>query len=652
MGRRLSRRSFLAVGAGSFLGAPALARSAGAAADGQAPAVPLRAADYRRVKLTDPFWAPRQRTNRVTTLPHLFAELRQAGNLENLERAAAGKREGHRGFVFADSDVSKSLEAAAYCLGAGSDTRIAAGADELIAALVKAQQADGYLDSAYQLSGKPHFSNLRDDHELYCAGHLIEAGVAHFEATGRRQLLEVAIRNADLIERTFGDAPGKRAGYPGHPELELALVRLSRATGERRYFRLAQFFIEHRGEKFFAGEHGTPLSKYDGTYWLDNVPIREQQAIVGHAVRALYLFSGALEVASETGDLAVRAAVDRVWRNAVEKRMFLTGGLGSSGRNEGFTEDYDLPMFDAYQETCASIAFVLLNQRLALSTGDSRYADLVERSLYNAVAAGVSLSGDRFFYVNPLASLGAHRRQPWFDCACCPPNVARTIASLGQYVFATGPDDLYVNLFAAGTAELDLGRGRVLLEVDSQYPWDGRITLRIQDSSAGRFTLRLRRPGWCREDVSLRLNGLPQEAARERGYLALVREWRGGDTIELELPMPVQRLEAHPLVDEAAGRVALSRGPLVYCVEQADVRTPLAALRLPRAGALRAERSEGLGGIVMLRGEALAAQPATRDQLYMPAAASHLEATTLSAVPYCSWDNREAGAMRVWLAAV
>jgi hypothetical protein len=649
---RLSRRSFLATGSASLLAAPLAARRARAGDANPSPlASPLRAADYRRVRLADPFWAQRQKTNRETTLPHLFAKLHEVGAVENLARSAAGLKDGHKGYVFADSDLYKTLEAAAYCLGAGADARIDRGADELIAVIRKAQQADGYLDSAYQLGTKPRFSNLRDDHELYCAGHLLEAGVAHFEATSRRDLLDVAIRSADLIERTFGEGPGRRAGYPGHPELELALVRLSRATGERRYFRLAQFFLEHRGEHFFAKEHGTAESQYDGTYWLDDVRIREHQVISGHAVRALYLFSGALDVAAATGDAGLQAAVERVWSNAVEKRMFVTGGLGSSSRNEGFTDDYDLPTFDAYQETCASIAFVMLSQRLALLTGDSRYADAVEWSLYNAVAAGVSLSGDRFFYVNPLASHGQHHRKPWYDCACCPPNVARTLASLGQYAFATGAEDLYLNLYAAGAADLALGRGQVRLEVDSGYPWDGRVALSVRESTAGRFALRLRLPAWC-EAATLHLNGEPQAAlARERGYLVLRREWRGGDRVELELAMPVRRLAAHPLVDEAAERVALSRGPIVYCVEQADLAARLPALRLPRAAELRPERSSILGGVTVLRGEAAAIPAVAEGPLYAPAATRRLEPVAFSAVPYGAWDNREGGPMRVWIAS-
>jgi DUF1680 family protein len=653
----VSRRRFLAAGGGALVASPLLGRSAatdglaGAAPEGGLSlAEPLRAADYRKVRFSDPFWAPRQRVNRETTLPHLFAKLREVGALANLEKAARGETGGYRGYVFADSDVHKTLEAAAYCLGAGEDPRIAAASDELIGVLRRAQRPDGYIDSAYQVQGKPRFSNLRDDHELYCAGHLVEAGVAHFEATGRRDLLEVATRVADLLDQTFGDGPGRRAGYPGHPELELALVRLAGAARQPRYLRLAQHFVERRGEKFFATEHGTPLAEYDGTYWQDDVKVREHQVISGHAVRALYLYSGALDVAQQTADATMLPAVERVWRNAVEKRLFVTGGLGSSSRNEGFTDDYDLPTFDAYQETCASIAFVMLNQRLALLTGDARYADLVEWSLYNAVAAGISLSGDRFFYVNPLASHGGHHRKPWYECACCPPNVARTFASLGRYAYATGAADVYVNLYAAGSAELRTGAGRVRLEVASDYPWDGRVILTLAEAPSGAFALRLREPGWCAGAAQLGVNGeAPPRAVRERGYLVLRRDWRAGDRVQLELPLPVRRIEAHPLDEQAAGRVALARGPIAYCVEQADSKLPVGALRLPREAALAPLRLPELGGAVALSGEALALELAPGAPLYSATPARRQGSVPFRAVPYCVWDNREAGPMRVWL---
>jgi uncharacterized protein len=651
---RLSRRAFLAAAGTPLLAGPLLARpiARGAtAAPGGGPAAssPLAAVDYRRVRLADPFWAPRQRVNREVTVPHLFAQLRENGYASNLERAAAGQTGGYRGFVFADSDVHKSLEAAAYCLGSGPDARISASVDEWIQLLRAAQRPDGYLDTAYLVQGKTRFTNLRDDHELYCLGHLIEAGVALRDATGRRDLLEIAVPYADLVEATFGDGPGKRPGYCGHPEIELALVRLSRLTGDRKYFRLAQSFLEHRGEKFFAAEHKTPLDRYDGTYWLDDVHLREHQVISGHAVRALYFYSAALDVAAETHDAETLAAVERVWRNATDRRMFVTGGLGSSAHNEGFTDDYDLPTFSAYQETCASIAFVYLSHRLNRATGEARYADMVEWALYNAVAAGVSLSGDRFFYVNPLASHGSHHRKAWYDCACCPPNVARLVATLGGYAYATGERDVFLNLYLAGSADVDLPKGRVRLEVDSQYPWDGRVTLNVRESTAGEFALRLRVPGWCDGTVGLKVNGEAPAARREKGYLVLSRAWRGGDRVELDLPMPIRRLRGHPLIEDTADRVALSRGPIVYCVEQADTAAPLPTLRLPQGAGLRPERSDLLGGVTVLRGAAAALAVPSERRLYADAPGSE-GAAELVAVPYCTWDNRQAGPMRVWLA--
>ncbi len=551
------------------------------------PALPrLRPVSYRQVRLRDSFWAPRQRINREATVPHLFRELERAGQVSNFERAAAGAKEGYRGPVYMDSDLYKSLEAAALVLGLEADPGIAKRVDELAALVRAAQQPDGYVNTGYQIKGRKPFSNLRDDHELYCAGHLIEAAVAHHEATGSRALLDPALRYADRIDRTFGDGPEKRVGYCGHPEIELALVRLARLTGERRYFDLARFFLEHRGEKRFAAEHGVPLDRYDGTYFLDQCRIREHRDIAGHAVRAGYLFS---------------------------------------------------------------ISLAMLAHRLGLLHGDGRYVDVAERALYNAVLAGVSLEGTRFFYVNPLASVGTHHREPWYDTACCPPNLSRTIAGLGGYAYATTDQDLYVILFIQGTADTGLAR----LEVATDYPWDGRIAITLREPRASGFALRLRVPGWCAGPVVPRVNGQAQpDAARERGYLVLRRPWKDGDRVEVDLPMPVRRLEAHPLVAEAAGRVALARGPIVYCLEQCDQSAPVSALTIPAGAELRPGPAEprllGARGLV---GTAAFLEAAPSGELYREARARSPKAAPVKAVPYAFWDNREAGPMQVWVLA-
>ena len=587
-----TRRAFLST-TGLGLVAPSLLRAQAGSGPDQAAAPPglskLQAVPYRSVQVADSFWAPRQATNRAATVPHLFAELREKGYVSNFERAAKGLEGGYKGPVYMDSDVYKSLEAAAYVLGQGKEPKIQAEVDFWVDLVRSAQQADGYVNTFHQVNRRPRFSNLQDNHEIYCAGHLIEAGVASFEATGQRPLLDIAIRYADLLARTFGEGAGQRAGYPGHPEAELALFRLWRVTGERRYFDLARFFLEHRGEGFFAKEQGVRAGHdFDGTYYLDHVKIRDHKIITGHAVRALYLLSGAADLARETDDPGLLAMMDRVWSNATLKRLFITGGFGSSSLNEGFTNDYDLPNLSAYQESCASLAAAMWAERLALLHADTRYADLVEQAFYNAVAAGVSLEGTQFFYANPLASDGAQHRRPWYGTACCPPNLARVIATVGGYAYATSERDLYVNLFLQGQVATTVAGGPARVEVTTDYPWDGRVALRVAEAPASGFGLRLRAPAWCTGPIALSVNGTPLSAPRrDRGYLVLARPLHAGDHVVLDMPMPVRRVEADPRVEEAAGRVALQRGPLVYCAEQVDQDRPLALLALPQSAAVR-----------------------------------------------------------------
>jgi len=609
--------------------------------------VKLQAVPFTQVQVSDVFWAPRRETNRTVSIPHSFAMLEKSGNLRNFDLAAAGKREGYSGPVFMDSDLYKAIEGAAYSLATHPDPALDAKLDSIIAKIAAAQMPDGYLNTHYQVNEPDRrWTNLRDNHELYCAGHLFEAAVAHFQATGKRSLLDVACRFADCIERTFG--PGKRPGYCGHPEIELALVKLWRATGERRYFELARHFVETRGSRFFADEHGTPHDQYDGSYFQDDVPIREHRTIKGHAVRAAYLMAGVVDVAAETGDAGLLRMVDRVWRNTIERRAYLTGGIGPSAHNEGFTTDYDLPNRTAYQETCASVAMVLWNHRLALLTGDARYADALETALYNGVLAGVSLDGKRFFYVNPLESVGTHHRSEWYGCACCPPNVTRTLAALGQYAYATGPQTLVVNLYIQGSAQATVDNQKVQLEVATRYPWDGGVRLTVRPERPARFALRLRKPGWC-ERASVRVNGASVDAPLERGYLVIERDWRSGDRVGLSFPMTVRQVRAHPRVKADAGLTALQRGPIVYCFEQCDQTAELAAVGVPVGARFTAHwEPELLGGVVTLRGEGrVRGNEDWGRVLYSPARLP--SATRLTAIPYCVWDHRSAGAMRVWM---
>lgn len=627
----------------------------GTAAPGAAATAPrtmlrLKPVPFTAVTINDSFWAPRRETNRRVTISHALRQLEDTGTLGNFDLAAARAKSGHKGYVFQDSDAYKTLEAIAYTLATDPDPELDAQADDVIARIAKAQQPDGYLNTYYTINGlDKRWTNLRDNHELYCAGHLFEAAVAHFQATGKRNLLNVAIRFADHIVRRFGDGPGKVAGYPGHPEIELALVKLADVTGRKEYFDLAAFFVSRRGTGYFAREHGTPPAEYDGTYWQDQVPIREQKSIVGHAVRAAYLMSGVTDVAARTGDAGLLAMLDRVWKNTTTRRMYVTGGLGPSGSNEGFTEDYDLPNLTAYQETCASIANAMWNHRLALLYGDSRYADVMETALYNGALAGVSLDGTRFFYVNPLASEGTHHRSEWFGCACCPPNIMRTLAFIGGYAYATSADALWVNLYIRGSVKAEVAGARVSVGVATDYPWDGMVRLSVNPAKETAFGLRLRVPAWC-PNPRVRVNDDAWATpVVENGYAVLTRTWKAGDQVELDLPMAVRRIAAHPRVQDDVGKLAVARGPLIYAFEAVD--NPVSPLKaaLPVDAPLTVQSEPNLlGGIRVITGEGIVADSADwRGVLYRTAPAPVKAA--LKAIPYALWDNRAAGPMAVWL---
>ncbi len=597
----------------------------------------LKPIPFTEVKITDRFWAPRLETNRKVSIPHVIDQLYKTPRMQNLIRAGNGERGGFKGLVFDDSDVYKVLESAAYALDGRPDPALEKRVDEIIAILAKAQMPDGYLNSWYQLMAPDRrFTNLADNHELYCAGHLFEAAVAHYRATGKRSLLDIATKFADLLVRTFGEGPGKRTGYCGHPEIELALFKLAEVTGNKSYFELSQYFIEKRGSRFFAEERRTPKDRFNGVYWLDDMPIREHREIKGHAVRAAYLFAGVADLANATGDPTLVKVLDRVWKNTVYKRVFVTGGIGPSASNEGFTTDYDLPTFSAYQETCASLAMIFWNHRMGLLHGDGKYWDEVERSLYNGALAGVNLKGDRFFYVNPLASHGNHHRSEWFACACCPPNVTRALASLGSYIYAKSDDALYVNLFVAGEVSTKIGGQDVKVKVETNYPWDGKVTLH---PGPGAYSLRVRIPDWAEGTYSGKVDGR---------YAVFSGPWKAGSRVELNFEMPVRRLLAHPEAKEVAGRAAIRRGPLIYALEQTDNQADVRETVLPLDAILKPsfERSL-LGGVTVLTGKAQASPEATwRNQLY---AQPPMTEVAIKAIPYYAWDNRGPGAMAVWL---
>ena len=637
------------------------------------PSRKLHPFDLADVAIADAFWAPRQKTNREVTLPHEHKQCKETGRIDAFRLAwkpGQPDRSPARGtppHIFWDSDVAKWIEAASYSLATHPDAALERLVDEAAALVAAAQQPDGYLNVHFTVvEPEKRWTNLRDCHELYCAGHLIEGAVAHFRATGKRTLLDALCRYADHIGRTFGPEEGQKRGYPGHEEIELALVKLYHATGNERYLRLSQFFIDERGRQphYYDAEaaaRGDDPAKYWARtyeYCQAHKPVREHDEAVGHAVRAMYLYSGMADVAAETGDAALLAACRRLWASTVERKMFVTGGVGSSHWGERFTADYDLPNETAYAETCAAIGLVFFAHRMLQIEADARYADALERALYNGVLSGVSLDGTKFFYVNPLASAGGHHRQEWFGCACCPPNIARLLASLGSYVYSAAPDGLYVHLYVAGSATASLpqvpkpagGSPLITLTQETRYPWGGDVKITVGVEGPAKFDLMLRIPGWCRKH-SLRVNGESAAHRVVKGYARLARTWSNGDRVELTLAMPIERLVAHPRVAEDAGRVALQRGPLLYCLEQCDNAAFVRSILLPDRAKLAARLDRRLfGGTVVIEGQGLApTQAGWKGKLYRPMARAELRPARLRAIPYCLWDNREAGPMAVWL---
>ena len=620
----------------------------------------LTAVDFTRVTLRDCFWAPRLETNRKVTLPIQYEHLQKMGRIAGIDpEYKPGDRTAHH--IFWDSDVAKWMETAAYSLATHPDPQLEAQLEEVIAKFAKLQRSDGYINSWFTaVEPEKRWTNLRDCHELYCAGHLMEAAVAHFKATGKRHFLDMVCRYADYIDSVFGTEEGKLRGYPGHEEIELALVKLWKATGERRYLNLAKYFVDERGRQphyydVEARRRGEdPEKRGPGRYRQNqsHMPVREQTEAVGHAVRAMYLYCAMADVARETGDRSLVAACETLWEDVCLGHLYITGGIGQSGSNEGFTFRYDLPEETAYCETCAAIGLVLWNHRMLQLHGDARFADVMERGLFNGTISGVSLSGDRFFYVNPLASLGNHHRQEWFRCACCPGNIPRLLARVGQFFYSESEESAWVHMYAEGEGRLRVGDREVTIRQQTKYPWDAHVRLELNLARPATFTLALRIPGWCRQ-ASVTLNGtlVSMAGMMEKGYLKLNRQWQSGDTIELCLPMPVERVRANPAVRQANGKVAIQRGPVVYCLEEADNPvTPLSRIALPRSSALNARYDRDLlGGVVVITGEAevIKADP-SRKWLY-DTRAPQTEPMRITAVPYAVWDNREPGQMLVWL---
>src|SRR5215204_4205470 len=609
----------------------------------------LRPLPLRDVRLSDGFLEPRRHVNREVTLPSQYEHLEQTGRLDNFRRAAGKIDAPFRGVYFNDSDVYKWLEAAAWTLASDPDPELERMVDAAIGEIEDAQQPDGYLNTYFTFEkALERWTDLTHKHELYCAGHLIQAAVAHHRATGSQRLLKVARRFADNICDTFGpEEDGKRLGTDGHEEIERALVELYRETGDREYLDQARFFVDVRGYGLLGGRE----------YHQDHEPFREMREMVGHAVRAVYLNAGAADLHTETGDPTLLEALECLWHSMTTRRMYVSGGLGSRYEDEAFGEDYELPNARAYAETCAAVGSVMWNWRMLIIDGDARYADLLEHTLYNAALPGLSLDGDSHFYQNPLSDSGAHRRSQWFDVACCPPNVARLLASLPGYFYGVSDEGVWVHLYAEGTAEVSLDDDRtVVLRQRTQYPWDGEVEIEVDGERE--FALMLRIPAWCEEGVAIEINGQPFDGSASPGsYAEIRRAWRPGDKVRLTLPMPVRCVECHPYVAEDAGRVAIMRGPLLYAVEQVD--NPGLDLRdivLSAEASFSVRfRSDLLGGVAVLETLAGTIPPdeGWRGRLYRRARpradASQDTAVELTAIPYYAWANRDPGPMRIWL---
>ncbi len=578
---------------------------------------------FTDVKVQDTFWAPRLKTNREKSLPHNFKWCEETGRFANFAKAAGLEKGKFEGIYFNDSDVYKVLEGASYSLADHPDPKLAARTDRVISLIAAAQQPNGYLNTYYTLvEPDKKWTNLASKHELYCAGHLIEAAVAHHRATGKETLLNVAIALADRIDTIFG--PGKRVGVPGHEEIELALVKLYGLTGEQRYLHLADFFLKARGDK-------TDRQTVFGPYCQDHVPVSEQAEIVGHAVRAMYLYSGVADVASYTGNTGFIKAMDRLWNDVVLHKMYITGGIGARHQGEAFGDAYELPNESAYCETCAAIGLALWNHRLNTMHADARYIDVLERVIYNGMLSGVGMDWTHFFYVNPLASDGRHHRKPFFPCACCPTKVVRFLPSLPGYIYATAENAVYVNLFVGSTARLTVNGTPISLKQTTRYPWDGHVSLQLGIMTPREFDINVRIPGWC-DKATIAMNGQPIDHLEiVKGYAVLRHTWKQDDQIDVTFPMKVQHIEAHPRVVADRGRVAVQRGPLVYCFEAVDNGGRVRNLMLDRNPDFQTEfRSDLLGGVVVIRAGVRGDRTAT-------------------AVPYYAWDHRKPGAMAVWI---
>ena len=615
--------------------------------------------NFSQVNVTDQFWKPKIDKVATKTLDACIYQTETATpRIRNFERVARAKGEEHEGIFYDDSDVFKALEAMAYSLKTHPSEAMEKKCDEWIDKIAAAQQPDGYLNTWYTLKGLQDRYTDMSMHEDYNAGHMIEAGVAYFNATGKRKLLDVCIKWADHFGAIFG--PGKKHWVTGHQELELALVKLYKVTNNIVYLNLSDWLLSERGKKLAKGYTWTDWK--DTAYAQDVLPVKEQKEITGHAVRAMYMYTGAADVAAQTGDTAYLKAMRTVWEDVVYRNMYITGGIGSAGSNEGFSVDYDLPNEQAYCETCASVGMVFWNQRMSALTGNAEYMDVLERSLYNGALDGLSLSGDRFFYGNPLASRGQHQRREWFGTACCPANIARLVASLGDYIYGSNENAVYVNLYVGSNTTVNLKNGAVRINMETNYPWEGNVKLSIDPVKKSNFALHLRLPGWVLDQVApgglytipqleekntavkLKLNGREVSYVVRNGYMVVSQDWKKGDQLEVEFPMDIKLVKARTDIKQDQGRIALQRGPLVYCIEGADNHGKAWNIIVPEH-----TRFETIDYKVL--DESVKALTAKVPVVIVGEDGLTLQTVTkkIIAIPYYAWANRGKSEMQVWL---
>ncbi|MBO1514134.1 glycoside hydrolase family 127 protein [Metabacillus bambusae] len=646
---------------------------------------------HNLVKLNNFFWAQRQKTVFNISIPYQYQALNDsvpgatASNaIKNFRIAAGEMKEAYGGRVFQDSDVYKWLEAVGYYLGVEENPELESIADEIIDLIQRAQQEDGYVNTYFTVAAPlERWNNLRDLHELYCAGHMIEAAVAYYHGTGKTKFLTIACRFADYIETVFGSETSKKQGYDGHEEIELALVKLFKTTGEERYLALSKFFIDERGMQphFFDSEeenrkqeatkhdysyYQAHMVEYDYAYFQAHQPVREQETADGHAVRAMYLYSGMMDIAIHTGDGSLYKACKKLWNNIVSRRMYVTGGIGSIAHGEAFTYDYDLPNDKAYTETCAAIGLVFFAQRMLHYEVDREYADVIERVLYNGALSGISLDGTKYFYVNPLEvwpeSIEKRKdnykkrlrstRQEWYGTACCPPNIARLISSLGHYMYSSNDREVYAHLYIDSEANVKINGRNISIIQKTNYPWDETIQIQVNpENESEKFTFALRIPGWCRQ-ATLSINGklVDIKSSLKQGYVYLDRLWKNGDSINLQLAMPIEKIQANVNVRVNAGKMALQRGPVVYCLEEVDNGSNLPDISISQHAEFSSYFDhELLGGVTVIETEGKRVSNMTEEDILYKPLEIETRTVQIKAVPYFAWCNRTPGEMLVWI---